>query len=197
MTIKGIIFDMDGTIVDAPYDWKKIKSDLNTQGKPILQFLNGLEEPEKTKKWNLLEKYEKEATEKAVVKEGMLAFLDFIKQHHIKSALVTNNSFENVSFLIKKFKFDFDLLLSRESGLWKPSAQPFHKVLNEFQMTSHECCVVGDSLFDVYAAEAAGIEHIFILNGNREKFSSLAVEVFPGYTELQARIELLLNLSYS
>ena len=193
MIIKGIIFDMDGTIVDAPYDWKKIKSDLDTQGKPILQYIRGLAEPEKTKKWNLLEKIEKEATAKAVLKEGIFDFLDFIKQYHIKSALVTNNSFENVSFLIKKFKFDFDLLLSRESGLWKPSAKPFHKVLNEFHMTSQECCVVGDSLFDVYAAEAADIEHIFILNGDREKFSSMAVEVLPGYRELQARIELLLR----
>jgi HAD superfamily hydrolase (TIGR01549 family) len=193
MIIKGIIFDMDGTIVDAPYDWMKIKSDLDTKSKPILQFLQELEEPEKTKKWNLLEKYEREATEKAVLKEGIFDFLDFIKQHQIKSALVTNNSLENVSYLINKFKFHFDLLLSRESGLWKPSAKPFQKVLNKLQITNQECCVVGDSLFDVYAAEATNIEHIFILNGDREKFSSVAVEVLPGYTELQARIELLLQ----
>lgn len=184
---------MDGTIVDAPYDWMKIKSDLDTQGKPILQFLHELEEPEKTKKWNLLEKYEREATEKAVLKEGIFDFLDFIKQHQIKSALVTNNSLENVSYLINKFKFHFDLLLSRESGLWKPSAKPFQKVLNKLQITNQECCVVGDSLFDVYAAEATNIEHIFILNGDREKFSSVAVEVLPGYIELQARLELLLK----
>lgn len=179
--------------MDVPYDWNKIKSELETRGKPILQFLHELKEPEKTKKWNILKRFEKEATEKAVLKEGIFDFLDFLKKHNIKSALVTNNSFENVAYLINKFNFHFDLILSRESGLWKPSAEPFQKALDMLQLNRQECCVVGDSLFDIYAAAAASIERIFILNGDEEKFSSTAVEILPGYRELQERMEQLLS----
>ena len=47
MKLKGVIFDMDGTVVDVPYDWIQIKTDLETQGEPILVYLNSMEEPEK------------------------------------------------------------------------------------------------------------------------------------------------------
>ena len=80
MKIRGVIFDLDGTIVDVPYDWPQIKLDLGTQGQPILHYLSSLEEPEKTKKWKILKKYEDEATLKATLKEGMKEFLDFLRE---------------------------------------------------------------------------------------------------------------------
>jgi beta-phosphoglucomutase-like phosphatase (HAD superfamily) len=36
MKLKGVIFDMDGTVVDVTYDWNQIREELNSQGKPIL-----------------------------------------------------------------------------------------------------------------------------------------------------------------
>ena len=80
MRLKGAIFDMDGTVFDAPYDWKKIKDELRTEGKPILVHIKNLSEPEKSVKWKILEEYEKEATQKAVLKEGMKEFLFYIKK---------------------------------------------------------------------------------------------------------------------
>ena len=46
MKLLGLIFDMDGTIVDAPYDWPHIRAHLDTRGLPILKYLAGLTEPE-------------------------------------------------------------------------------------------------------------------------------------------------------
>ena len=48
MKLQGLIFDMDGTIVDAPYDWPRIRAHLDTKGQPILKYLAGLSEPEKS-----------------------------------------------------------------------------------------------------------------------------------------------------
>ena len=83
---------MDGTVFDVPYDWKKIKDELRTEGKPILVHIKSLPEPEKSVKWKILERYEKEATQKAVLKEGMKEFLQYLEKQEIKTALVTNNS---------------------------------------------------------------------------------------------------------
>ncbi len=58
MKLKGVILDMDGTVVDVTYDWNQIRAELNSQGKPILIYLKSLEEPEKSEKWKVLEKYE-------------------------------------------------------------------------------------------------------------------------------------------
>lgn len=183
---------MDGTLVDAPYDWKYIKEKLNTRGKPILTYIQALEEPEKTQKWKQLENFEKDATEKAILKEGIREFLDFLKKKGLNVALVTNNSKENVQYLLHKFDLVFDLVLSRESGLWKPSGAPFNAVLKELKLKREECCVIGDTFFDIEAAKDVGIEQVFILNEDQEKFSSTPAKVFADVKELQLHIGTLL-----
>lgn len=191
--VKGIIFDMDGTVVDVPYDWKRIKQELQTKGEPILSHIENCEEPERSRKWAILERYEKEATAQATLKVGMDIFLAFLKDHKVKTALVTNNSRTNVDFLLNKFKLNFDLVLSREAGLWKPSGAPFLFVLENFGIQKKECCVVGDSHFDVKAAKEAGIRRIFILVREKEKDVSFGGEAVHTVKGLQEKISSLIT----
>ena len=193
MRLKGAIFDMDGTVVDVPYDWGKIKAELGTQGKPILTYIENLDEPERSKKWKILERFESEATQKAKLKPGMRDFLDLLSTRGVKKALVTNNSRKNVSFLLEKFRLEFDCVISRERGLWKPSGAPILVAMKELQLDKEECCVVGDSHFDVRAAEEAGIPLIFILNEDTEKFIEMNAEVFSSVEALQAKMVKLLE----
>ena len=193
MRLKGAIFDMDGTVVDVPYDWGKIKAELGTQGKPILTYIENLDEPERSKKWKILERFESEATQEAKLKPGMRDFLDLLSTRGVKKALVTNNSRKNVSFLLEKFRLEFDCVISRERGLWKPSGAPILVAMKELQLDKEECCVVGDSHFDVRAAEEAGIPLIFILNEDTEKFIEMNAEVFSSVEALQAKMVKLLE----
>ncbi len=193
MTLRAAIFDMDGTVVDVSYDWDRIKGELQTRGKPILVYLNGLKEPEKSEKWKILERYEGEATQNAKLKPGMGEFLEFLSQRGIKKALVTNNSSRNVRFLLEKFHLEFDCVISREKGLWKPSGSPFLAVLKELSLKREECCVIGDSHFDIRAATEAGIPRVFILNKDKERFSGTSAEVVSTVGELKTRIAILLK----
>lgn len=183
---------MDGTVVDVPYDWKKIKEELRTEGKPILLHIKSLSEPEKSAKWKILERYEYEATQKAVLKEGMKEFLLYLKERGLKIALVTNNSRVNVDFLLDRFNLNFDYVLSRERGLWKPSGAPFFAVLEELSLHRNECCVIGDTHFDIEAAREVEIRKIYILNADRDKFSSNDVKIFSTVNELREHIESVL-----
>jgi HAD superfamily hydrolase (TIGR01509 family) len=190
--IKGILFDMDGTVVDVPYDWKRIKQELQTKGEPILSHIQNLEEPERSEKWKILERYEEEATARATLKEGMEKFLVFLKEKGIKTALVTNNSRKNVDFLLNKFRLRFDLVLSREAGLWKPSGAPFLFVLENLGLEKEECCVVGDSHFDVKAAGDAGIKRVFILSPEKKPNFSIRAETVHTIRELKEKISKLI-----
>ena len=186
--IKGIIFDLDGTVVDVLYDWKRIKQELQTQGEPILAHIQSLQEPERSKKWTILERFEEEATAQATLKEGMEKFLVFLKKKRIKTALVTNNSRKNLDFLLNKFHLSFDFLLSREAGLWKPSGAPFLFVMQNLGIGKMECCVIGDSHFDVKAAEEAGIKRVFVLTQEKENKFSCGVETANTVKELEEKI---------
>ena len=104
--LKGVIFDMDGTVVDVSYDWKKIKEELQTRGEPILSYIQRLEEPERAKKWAILETHEEQATAQATLKDGIESLLDALKTRMVKTALVTNNSRKNVDYLLQKFRLN-------------------------------------------------------------------------------------------
>jgi len=192
MNLKGVIFDMDGTIVDVPYDWDRIKSELMTRGKPILSHIESLKEPERSEKWKTLERYEDKATQKAELKQGMREFINFLDSKGVKKALVSNNSRKNVSFLLHKFHLKFDCVITRESGLWKPSGAPILAALKKIGLSQDESCVVGDSHFDIKAASEAGIEKIFIISEEKEKFISKEIEVVHSVLALKTKIEKLL-----
>jgi len=186
--IKAVLFDMDGTVVDVPYDWREIKEKLETGGVPILEYLSGLQEPECSRKWMILTGYEDEATARAVLKDGLVELLEFLASRGIRTALVTNNSEKNTRAVVEKFGLCFDHVLSRESGLWKPSGAPFRAVLQAFGLGAEEGCVVGDSFIDIRAAENAGIRRIFILSDEPENFAGTAVEVLPDIDSLRKRL---------
>lgn len=191
--LKAVIFDLDGTIIDVPYDWHLIKEKLGTQGAPILFYLSGLKEPEKSEKLRLLEEYEEKATAKAVLKKGIPRLMYFLEEKGIKKILVTNNSRKNVALLLKRFSLDFDYILTRESGLWKPSGAPFLAAMKKLGIERDGCYVIGDSHFDIKAAQEAGIAQVFILGQKKEKFSSDSVEIVESVEKLKKRIEELLK----
>jgi HAD superfamily hydrolase (TIGR01509 family) len=193
MRLKGVVFDMDGTVVDVPYDWGKIRAELDTQGKPILAYLENLEGPERSEKWGILEKHEHEATGKASLKPGMREFLASLSSSGVKKALVTNNSRKNTMYLLNKFGLEFDCIISREKGFWKPSGAPIRAALEELGLRREECCVVGDSPFDIRAAREAGILHIFILSEDRDRFDGMNAELFSSVEEIRKRVEKLLG----
>lgn len=193
MGLKGVIFDLDGTVVDVAYDWSRINAELGTRGIPILIYLSGLKEPEKSRKQEILERYESEVTKKAQLKRGMRRFLNFLSQRGVKKALVTNNSRENVEFLQRKFDLKFDCVISREGGLWKPSAAPFIDALNKLGLMKEDVAAVGDSVFDIKAGREAGIERIFLLSQDEKKFAGTGAEVFQTVRALQQRIQDLLT----
>ncbi len=188
MSLKAVIFDLDGTVVENSYDWSGIRAELGTKSSSILEYLAGLPEPERSRKGAILERHEAEQTRQSSLREGMRELLAFLRDEGVKTALVTNNTRANTSYLLNKFSLSFDHVITRESGLWKPTGAPFVDVLRVFGADPDECAVVGDTRFDVWAAMDAGIDLILILTGKPEDFDELPVETFPGIPELEERL---------
>ena len=183
---------MDGTVVEVPYDWPRIKADIGSGATPLLTYISGLPEPERSRKWQILQTYEDDATRQAVLKRGMRKFLDFLRAKSVRTALITNNSQKNVEALLGRFRLKFDCVLSRDSGLWKPSGEPLRAAMTILELAADECCAVGDSHFDIRAARDAGISRIFILSKDRAKFEAWTVEIFGTVASLRRRIDELL-----
>jgi len=192
MDLRGVIFDLDGTVVENDYDWARIREELGTGATSILAYLDSLEGPERAAKWTILESHEAEQTAASVLREGVRELLDVLRARGIAAALVTNNSRKNTEFLLEKFGLEFDCVVTRESGLWKPSGAPFRDVMKNLGLEPRACGVVGDTHFDVLAALDAGIGAIFLVSDEPEQFAGFPVEVFPDMEFLRDRLETLL-----
>lgn len=188
MELKGVIFDLDGTVVENDYDWTRIREELGTGSMSILAYLDALGEPERSAKWAILESHEARQTEASVLRDGFHELLARLRSRGLAVALVTNNSRKNAEFLLGKFGLEFDCVITRESGLWKPSGAPFLEVLRTLGLEPDEVGVVGDTHFDVLAALDAGIETIFLLSNEPERFAGYPVEVLPSLAALAQAI---------
>ncbi len=189
MSLKLVILDLDGTIVENSYDWAAIRRELGVTGGSILGYLDGLPEPLRSEKYALLQKYENEQTENSVLKEGAREFLQWLADRGIKRALVTNNTLENTRHLLDKFQLNFDLVLTRESGLHKPAGAPFLRVMENFGVKAEETAVVGDTHYDLMAAREAGISKVFILKSAMTPEGLDGAEMVDSFDSLQKRLE--------
>lgn len=193
MNLKLVIFDLDGTVVENSYDWPAIKRELGVPAGSILAYLDSLPEPQKSEKYALLRRYEKEQTENSVLKEGVREFLGWLAAAGVNRALVTNNSQDNTHHLLEKFGLEFDLVLTRESGLHKPAGAPFLKVMEGFGVTAAETAVVGDTNYDLLAAREAGIGLVFILKSPMTPAGLEGAELVENFGELREKIRGLIS----
>ncbi len=188
MPLRAVLFDLDGTVVENAYDWPRIRAALGAGREPLLTWIEKLPEPERSAKRALLEKFETEQTERSVLRAGMGELLLDLAAHGLRTALITNNSLKNTVYLLGKFGLRFDQVLTRETGLWKPSGEPLIEAARRLDVPPEDCCVVGDTSFDVLAARAAGIPRVFLLDGGTTDERGPDVEVVRSAEELREKL---------
>ncbi len=190
--IQGVVFDMDGTLVASEYDWPAIRTRLGVSGASIIDELNDLPDPERTERWAELEEIEHRATVKARLNGGVRRLLALLAERGVRTALVTNNSDANTGRLLERFGLHFEVVLTRDSGLWKPSGAPIMEAMNRLGVAPDRCLVVGDSRYDVDAARAAGSAAICLLNDGARGYVGEVDLRFPDVESLSRYLEVAL-----
>ena len=190
--IRAVIFDMDGTLVDSFYDWSSIRSTLGVEGASIIDELNGLTEPERGVRWAELEAIEFEATRAASVHPGAAALLELLAKKRLPTALVTNNNAANTESLLERFGLSFDVVLTRDAGLWKPSGAPIAEAARRLGISVGQCLGVGDSLYDILAARDAGLGAVCMLNDGAAHHDGDADLSFPNIPAFMRYLRIVL-----
>ena len=154
--LRAAVFDLDGTLVASPYDWPAIRQELGIRGDSLIDELNARDPIARRAGWARLEEREAEATRGAEIIAGGREVLDFLRRRGIALALVTNNSEANAQLLLRRFDLRFDVVLTRDSGLWKPSGESLLEALRRLGRRPEEAMMVGDTRWDLQAAREAG-----------------------------------------
>jgi len=164
--IKAIIFDMDGTITKPRIDWKTLRGQMGaTPDRTIIDHILSLDATAAEQANRILLETEMEACIHSDLNEGVCEMLAYLRERKTRTALVTNNHNEAVQVVLKKHGLVFDVVLSREDGAIKPSADLIQKALNALSLRPDEVLSIGDGRYDLEASAEIGIPFLYVTNG--------------------------------
>ena len=192
MNCKTVIFDMDGTILDTiddladsvnhslkAFDFPtRSREEIRTFiGNGLAQLIHlsvptGTSEQEEKKVFEEQKRYYAlHAADKTKPYEGITELLRSLKEHGIKTAVVSNKNDPNVKALSEKyFKGLFDASIGVRDGVpRKPAPDLVNIALKEMNAAKCDTVYVGDSEVDVATAKNSGLRMITVLWGYRTK----------------------------
>ncbi len=161
--MRAVLFDMDGTLTQPLINWQEVRRRLKVpEGASIMDHIEALNVHRRHQAENLLQQIEFEAATAAVPNDGVVELIDRLREHGLKTGLVTNNHRRAMTHIVEKLGLRFDLLLSREDGVAKPAPDLLILALERLDLRSSEALFVGDGRYDRTAAAAAEVRYIHL-----------------------------------
>jgi HAD superfamily hydrolase (TIGR01509 family) len=191
--VRGVIFDLDGTLFDADYDWPAIKRRLGVERADgsILEHLASLPPGDRERKEEDLRRIERQATDSGTLKPGVRELLESIVARGRFVALVTNNTRSNADRVLDRYDLRFDRVLTRDSGMFKPSGAPLLDVARSWNVEPRDLAAVGDNELDLRAARDAGIGVVIIVNTDVARFAGRCDHAVPGIDRVRPILDRL------
>ena len=173
-----VIFDMDGTLSEEILDFEAIRLEIGVPANVgILEHLTTLSSDARTAAEKILDRHEHAAAAACGVHDGANHLLAELKQREIQTALLTRNSLMNARMILSRHELALDHLSTREDRPYKPHADSILNITRRFNIPVEETLMVGDYLYDLQAAQAAGTDSALLClrdGGTRPPFATMA-----------------------
>ena len=192
MKYKLAIFDMDGTILSTLDDLANgVDYALSENGLPArskqetrvalgrgVRFLieqsvpAGLSDAEISKvEEDFLKYYKVHSMDNTRPYDGIVELIKEVRASGIKTAVVSNKIDSAVKELCANFfEGAFDVAYGERPGIpRKPDPKPINAIIDEFGLSKDEVVYIGDSEVDLLTANNAGINHIIVTWGFRDR----------------------------
>lgn len=179
--IEAVIFDLDGTLVDSMWMWRSIDIEYLARfgislPEDLQKCVEGMsfsetalyfkerfalkDHPDQIKsEWNKMawDKYMNEVP----LKEGVLEFLIYLKEHNIPAGIATSNSKQLVELIIQKLgilEYFASIRTSCEVAKGKPSPDIYLLVATDLGVKPEHCLVFEDIVTGIMAGKNANMK---------------------------------------
>ncbi len=187
MKIEAVIFDLDGTITQPFFDFDAIRKEMGLppDAGPILELMEKMTPQRRDEVEKILHAHEEKAVAESTLNPGAKETLEELRRRGILIGILTRNKKENAMAVGDKHGLKFDAVVGREEGPVKPDAFGVLYLCEKFGIKPQEALVVGDYLFDLLCARAAGAVPILFKNHHKaDEFAKRADFVIENIADL-------------
>lgn len=157
---KAFIFDLDGTLVESDLNFTTIREAIGCPtDQDILTFITELESD--TQRYNaeqVVLKHELQDAYFAKWIDGAQRFVIELYQQKIPMAIVTRNCRAATSVKVSNNNIPIKTIVTREDAPAKPDPTALLMIAEEWGMTPSDIAYVGDYIYDIQAANNAGMQ---------------------------------------
>jgi len=187
--VRGVVFDMDGTLVLSDLDFDAIRTEAGVpDGTPVLEYVASSGEEVRARVLAVLEAHEEAAARQCDLLPGADDVLTELRARGFRLALLTRNSCSSVRVVLERHGLQFDACVAREDAAPKPSPEPVLKIAGMLEVAPSELLVVGDYVFDVQSGQAAGARTALLDTGKGLDIDPPPDIVLQELTELPGRL---------
>lgn len=192
MSYRGIIFDLDGTLVDTLEDLAGAMNwGLEQLGQPthsldecrqmigngVSKFAErALSADKQHLHGELLDKmkkrYKEKCTDKTRVYDGLADTIDKLQKAGVRLAVVTNKNADDARNVVEHYfgVGTFEVIIGVEGDKWiKPDPAGTHEIVRRMGLSKKDFMLVGDSDVDIATAINAGVKPVGVTWGFRSR----------------------------
>jgi HAD superfamily hydrolase (TIGR01509 family) len=169
MSVKAVIFDLDGTITQPYFDFDAIREEmgLDKNSGPVLESMQKMTPQQRQRAEQILHHHEQKAVTESRLNPGARQTLSALRRAGVGIGILTRNRRSNAEAIAVKHKLKFDAIVDRDDGPVKPDAFGVLRLCEQFGVKPEQTLVVGDYLFDLLSAKAAGAAAVLLANHER------------------------------
>lgn len=180
--ISAVIFDLDGTLLTSNIDFIKMKVDIGCPNdQDILAYVASLPSKLQYGANRVISEHEMTDAKDACWIEGAKHCITSLGELQLPMAVVTRNCRDAVALKMSNNNVPIDYIVTREDGPPKPDPTTLIEVARQWKIDPRKIVYVGDYLYDVQAANNAGMVSCLYANGRVPEYAHLADYMFSDF----------------
>jgi HAD superfamily hydrolase (TIGR01509 family) len=162
----GVIFDLDGTLVDSGLDFDLMRAELELPaGQPILEAIDAMSPADAERCHAVLDRHEREGVRRSSIMPSADAFLEQLRSRDILCGIATRNSRRMALASVVQHGLEVQTIVARDDAQPKPHAAGLLSICCDWQLEPAQVVMIGDFRFDLEAARAAGMRSVLYTAG--------------------------------
>lgn len=186
--VRGVIFDMDGTLTMPVIDFAAMRRRLNIPEGDILHTIHHWSEERQQAAFDIIEEIEAEARGRLELQPGAIELISHIDGLKLPKAILTRNTLMSVIHLIQQNGFHFDAVITRDFMPYKPAPDAVTFLYRSWNIPPRDVLLVGDYRDDILCGQAAGVQTCLLLNSANQAYRDMAIHAVESLHDIIALI---------